>query len=258
MPVLPAAAATTQASFEAGRRTVTSALEPRALRGRDTSSGITRAAAESLSGMQVSNALRQDAAAVVKPELIEPRPGIDARYERVPITPPPAPATNGLATTAGPHAPGSVTTSTSLSIATPVFDPAWSETVGKQVAMLVSRNVRGAELRLSPAELGPVQVQLSVDDNVAKVAFTAGQAVTREALEQALPRLRDMLADQGVTLGEASVSDQRGQRGDSAGDGGNPAAVSYAAESETSGEDAVSTSATAGTAERRGLLDTYI
>ncbi len=126
--------------------------------------------------------------------------------------------------------------------------------------MLVSRNVRGAELRLSPAELGPVQVQISLDDNVAKVAFTAGHAVTREALEQALPRLREMFADQGVTLGEASVSDQRG---DGPADGEDSAAVgSHAVESESSsdssGEEAIPATLTPGTAERRGLLDTYI
>ena len=220
-----------------------------------TYSGTAGVTADRLSEISMANIARNELAVKPKSELIEPRVGIETRYERSPITPPPAPPANGLFTTAGPQAPGAMSAATSLSISTPVLDPAWSNAVGKQVSMLVSRNVRGAELRLSPAELGPVQVQISVDDNVAKVAFTAGQAVTREALEQALPRLREMLADQGMSLGDASVSDQRGG---GPGEGGDSAAVAgYSAEADAAPDDAVPGPVVPGKAEPEGLLDTY-
>ena len=51
-------------------------------------------------------------------------------------------------------------------------------------------------------------MQISVDDNSVDIAFHATQVVTREALEMALPRLKDMLADNGMSLAGASVSDQ--------------------------------------------------
>ena len=190
-----------------------------------------------------------------KPEPVEPRFGIDGRLERLPITPPPAaPPHNPVVAATSPPLATTPTGMPSL-IDTPGFDPAWSEALGKQVSMLVSRNVHNAELRLSPAELGPVQVQISVDDNVAKVTFSAGQAVTREALEQALPRLRDMFADQGMALADASVSDQRGG---APGDGEEPAGPGRpVTESASAPGDEPPANVAPRTTEAAGLLDTY-
>lgn len=156
----------------------------------------------------------------VKAELAEPRLTGDVRIDRAPsvapslapslTTPVQGPAATGVAT------PGNTTVPNLIN--TPVTDPAWGETVAKRVSLLLSRNVGSAELRLSPAELGPLQVQIAVDDNVARVTFSAAHAVTRDALEQALPRLREMLADQGMSLADAGVSDQRGEAGNDGAD----------------------------------------
>ena len=90
----------------------------------------------------------------------------------------------------------------------------WGEAVGERVVWMSGSGVRNAEIQLHPAEMGPVRVQVSVDEGSATVTFQAQHAQTREALEQALPRLREMLTEQGLSLGGASVSDQgsRGQR----------------------------------------------
>lgn len=93
-------------------------------------------------------------------------------------------------------------------IETPVFDPAWADALQDRVMWQAGRNIQTAEIRLNPADLGPLQVQISVDDNAAKITFSASHAVTREALETALPRLKDMLAENGVSLAGASVSEQ--------------------------------------------------
>ena len=61
---------------------------------------------------------------------------------------------------------------------------------------------------MSSAELGPLKVQISVDDKSTHILFSASHAVTRDALEIALPRLKDMLAENGMSLTNASVSDQ--------------------------------------------------
>ncbi len=97
---------------------------------------------------------------------------------------------------------------TVVTVDTPVFDPAWAAALQNQVLWLTGRNIQTAEIRLNPAELGPLQVQISVDDNSVDITFRATQAVTREALEIALPRLKDMLAENGMSLAGASVSDQ--------------------------------------------------
>lgn len=93
----------------------------------------------------------------------------------------------------------------SFSVDTPVLDPAWQRAVNERVVWMAGRNLQSAELKLHPAELGPLQVQLSVDDKVVSVSISAAHAQTREALEGAMPKLREMLLDQGMDLGGASV-----------------------------------------------------
>lgn len=93
-------------------------------------------------------------------------------------------------------------------IAVPVADGAWAESLSDRVLMMTSNKIGNAEIRLTPAELGPLRIQVSVDDSTVTVAFQATNPAARDAIEQALPRLREMLADSGLSLGQASVGDQ--------------------------------------------------
>jgi flagellar hook-length control protein FliK len=102
-------------------------------------------------------------------------------------------------------APSPVTT-----IATPVADVAWPEALGDRVASMANGNVRALQIRLNPAELGPLQVQIAMDDKQIEVTFNVSNALTREAIENSLPRLKDMLAEEGMSLAGASVDDQDG------------------------------------------------
>lgn len=89
----------------------------------------------------------------------------------------------------------------------PLQDPAWGDALNERVTFMSGKDIRNAEIRLNPAELGPIRVHLSVDDRGTSVSFTAHHAHTRDAIEQALPRLRELFNDQGLSLGQASVSD---------------------------------------------------
>ena len=115
-------------------------------------------------------------------------------------------------------------------INTPVTDPGFGDSIADRVLMMASNKLGNAEIRLTPAELGPLRVQVSVDDGMANVQFHATQVATREALEQAMPRLRDMLAENGLSLGQASVSDDGSRQGvrDHAADGGRAAGADAA------------------------------
>ena len=120
-----------------------------------------------------------------------------------------------------------------VEIETPVHDPAWRSEVTGRIASLVTRGVEHAELRLSPAELGPVELRIDVRGGEATLAIFAAQASTRDALEQALPLLRDLLAQQGLSLGQASVQDGRA---DNPANGNGSAAARAAAFAETPAE----------------------
>ncbi len=100
-----------------------------------------------------------------------------------------------------------------MTIGTPVQDGAWSDALSQRVTLLAGGQQTTAEIRLTPAELGPIRVSVAVDDGAANVTFSAQHSVTREAIESALPRLRELLTESGLSLGEASVSDQSTRQG---------------------------------------------
>jgi len=97
-------------------------------------------------------------------------------------------------------------TSTTGQISIPVGHNAWGQAFSNQVVWAVNHGASTAELHLSPPELGPVSVRLSLDQNQASIAFSSPHAAVRDAIEAAMPRLRDMLGSQGITLADVNVS----------------------------------------------------
>ncbi|MCC5796377.1 MAG: flagellar hook-length control protein FliK [Methylophaga sp.] len=87
-------------------------------------------------------------------------------------------------------------------------NPAWAKVMTSRVSWMAKQGVHLAELRMNPANLGPVEVRLTVQNEQASVTFLAANAATREALEQALPRLRESLSENGLQLTDAEVNDQ--------------------------------------------------
>ncbi|WP_299005610.1 flagellar hook-length control protein FliK [uncultured Shewanella sp.] len=89
------------------------------------------------------------------------------------------------------------------------FSPAMQQ----QLVTMVSQGVQQAEIRLDPAELGQMMVRIQVQGDTTQVQFQVNQAQTRDLIEQALPRLKDMLAEQGMQLSEGQVSYQDSHQG---------------------------------------------
>lgn len=83
---------------------------------------------------------------------------------------------------------------------------AWQDQLANQLTWMLGRGEHLATLRLSPDHLGPLEVNIAVRGSDATVWFGALQVDTRAALEAALPRLRDMMAAQGIALLQSGVS----------------------------------------------------
>ena len=84
----------------------------------------------------------------------------------------------------------------------------WGSVVAERTAGLVMQNVQTAQMQLDPPELGPLTVKIHVQNDQASVSFVATNAVVKDALDQTMPRLKDLLGEQGLELVDASVSDQ--------------------------------------------------
>lgn len=79
------------------------------------------------------------------------------------------------------------------------------DSVASRIRVMIDHGAGEARLKLNPPELGTIDVRISMVDDKTFVQMTASHAAGRDALEQSLPRLRDLLAAGGLDLGGASV-----------------------------------------------------
>ena len=92
----------------------------------------------------------------------------------------------------------------------PLRSPHFSTLLGNQVLWQARVGNQSAEIRLDPPELGPIEVRISQKDSETHLHFVVGHQATREQLEQAMPRLRELFGQGGLQLGQVAV--EQGQR----------------------------------------------
>lgn len=95
-----------------------------------------------------------------------------------------------------------------LPIATPVQQPQWGADLGNRVMWMIKQDVQTADIKLNPPHLGPLEVRVSMANDGVSVTFSSHHATVRDALDAAMPRLRDMLMDNGLQLANANVSNK--------------------------------------------------
>ncbi|MBK1679978.1 flagellar hook-length control protein FliK [Rhodocyclus tenuis] len=93
-------------------------------------------------------------------------------------------------------------------VATPVRDRAWGADFAQKVVWLASNDKQSAQLTLNPPQMGPIEISLNLSKDGATAVFVSPNAEVRDAIETALPKLREMLAGVGIELGQANVSSE--------------------------------------------------
>jgi flagellar hook-length control protein FliK len=145
-----------------------------------------------------------------------------------------------------------------LPVEQPVGARGWSEEVGNRVAWMATRMESRAELVLTPPQMGRVEVSLTVNGDQASANFVSANPAVREALEAALPRLREVLAESGIQLGQAQVGAENARQSaqqDKNGDNfGFDRSTGSTAGAPTGGTDAAEL---AGLKTGRGLVDVF-
>ena len=98
----------------------------------------------------------------------------------------------------------------SMPVQVPVGQAGWDSAVGERIQWMVSRNVQQAEIKLTPPEMGPLEIKISVQNDQTQVQFVANHAATRDALEASIPRLREMFGEINLNLANVDVNQQQG------------------------------------------------
>jgi flagellar hook-length control protein FliK len=97
-----------------------------------------------------------------------------------------------------------------------IFKQEGQQQLAEKVRWMVNSKSATAEIRLDPPDLGGINIKVNLSGDTAQVNFNVQSAAAKEALDQAVPRLRDMLQDQGIELGESVVQQesQNSQQGE--------------------------------------------
>ena len=135
----------------------------------------------------------------------------------------------------------------------PVDQPAvFGQRLEQHIAVMLTRQVHHARIAVSPPELGPLEARVTVIGDEATVQLISPHAATRDALEDALPRLRSLFTDSGLALAHAGVfTETPRHRSD------HSATHADDAHNEALAQDAASIPANA-VKVRLGLIDAYV
>ncbi|AWB67374.1 hypothetical protein C2869_13415 [Saccharobesus litoralis] len=96
---------------------------------------------------------------------------------------------------------------------------AGADTINDNVKFMVSGRLQSAEIRLDPPELGSMQIKITMNGEQASVSMVVQNPQAKEMLDQAIPRLREMLENAGIQLGESNIEQQKQQTAGQQGEG---------------------------------------
>jgi flagellar hook-length control protein FliK len=131
------------------------------------------------------------------------------------------------------------------SVTAPLTSAAWPQQLGQQLAQFTQRSgEQQVKLQIHPAELGPLSISLKVSEHGGTQAhFLSAHAQVRQVVEQAIPQLREALAEQGISLGDTSVGEQQTQDESAFAESGQPGQGSGISGDGESGSDELPVSA---------------
>lgn len=121
---------------------------------------------------------------------------------------------SGLSQAAGlntPSAPGVQPGAVQWSLPYAPGEARFGEALGERLNWMIRDGLQQAEIILNPRELGPIRIALSMEGDAAQLGIQADHAFTRQTIEDALPRLKALLAEQGVQLGQTQIDQGSGR-----------------------------------------------
>ena len=96
--------------------------------------------------------------------------------------------------------------SETYTVASHVHSPQFANNAAQTMHLAINSKVQQAEIRMTPENMGPIQLQIKINGTDVSLAIAVQQPDTKQAIELSLPKLREMLADSGMNLGQTNLS----------------------------------------------------
>ncbi len=74
-----------------------------------------------------------------------------------------------------------------------------------RIQWVYKQALSSAEILMDPPELGPLTVKMTHKNGETNIIFHVSNPMTKETVEDNLPKLKELLAEQGITLGDTQV-----------------------------------------------------
>ena len=151
-------------------------------------------------------------------------------------------------------APAPATPDRSPVVASAVGTPAWDSEIGNRLVWMAHNHDSRADLVLTPPQLGKIEISVTMSGDHATATFVAANPDVRDAIQNAIPRLREILANAGVTLGQTQVGSESQRQGTDQNRSESPTGTAVMA---TGGLHASAAGIASWTAAGRGLVDVF-
>lgn len=84
-----------------------------------------------------------------------------------------------------------------------------------RIQWMMRQSLSSAEILMDPPELGPMTVKVQQNNGELNLFFQVNNANTKDALDENMNRLKDLLEEQGLALGDTQVKQEENEASDS-------------------------------------------
>lgn len=98
-----------------------------------------------------------------------------------------------------------------LSASLSLLEPNAAMQLKDRLMYQLNNKIQSAEVKITPEDLGTVQIKLNLQQEQLSVQFVVQQSNAKELLEQQMPKLKELLQQQGLQLTEGQVEQRQAQ-----------------------------------------------
>jgi len=95
-----------------------------------------------------------------------------------------------------------------MKIHSPVLSPKFSSEMAGKINFMINSNIQNAKIAVTPPSLGPMEIKLSVSNDVVSLSIVATNSIAKDAVENSLYKVSEMLKESGLNLGDVNVGQQ--------------------------------------------------
>lgn len=134
-------------------------------------------------------------------------------HKLTPLSPPPSSATTSNVDSANPTSSSVLSANSSFQSGLALKND-FTPNLALRIKWVYQQALSSAEILMDPPELGPLSVKLTNTKGETNIVFHVNNPMTKDMIEENLSKLKELLADQNITLGNTQIAQQQKDQND--------------------------------------------